>query len=242
MENHRVEAFAALHDLLIAFRKNKSWLFRGQSNASWPLLPRAGREPYRDCSDDHVFEAWKRRAVEHVQITPKSDWEWLAIAQHHGLATRLMDWTTNPLNAAYFAVREPVQVDCAIFAARIERRVNESKSPMKHEGLGTYWPAGVVPRIVRQGGIFSIHGSPKEPMIGESDGVLELAKIVVPSNSRDGLLRELSYYGINASMLFPDLDGLSQFLNWTVESKEYWGTPESSVPATTKKTSEGSMG
>ena len=49
-----------------------------------------------------------------------------------------------------------------------------------------------------------------------------MQKIVIPASAKDLIKRELSFYGVNALALFPDLDGLAEFTNWTIESKEYW--------------------
>jgi len=189
----------------------------------WKLLPKAGRPPFSLFDDRKVFESWKRRAIEHLRTPPSSDWDWLAIAQHHGLATRLLDWTTNPLNAAYFAVREVRKADAVVYAARFKWRVDpEAVSPMDFSDVAKFWPLGVVPRIARQAGLFTVHGKPDIPLEEYSEGLVALTEIVIPKKARDLLLRELSYYGINAASLFPDLDGLSTFLNWTMESREYW--------------------
>lgn len=224
--------FHQLHAALEQYMNDKRWIFRGHADATWPLLPKVGRPPYKGVDDSAVFASWKRQAIEHVSARPNDDWEWLATAQHHGLATRLLDWTTNPLVAAYFAVRDEKNTDAAICAAKFDSSVPDGTltKPMAFSNLAIFRPHRVVPRITRQGGMFSIHPEPGTEITNSTKGVLGLRRITIPAAARSVLRAQLSYYGFNDATMFPDLDGVSAFMNWAISSKEYLRESPGPVP------------
>lgn len=87
-------------------RKNRPqsliW-FRGCTNTKHDLLPSLGRKPFKLEHERALINAFKQNAVQFVDQRPQSQWEWLFLARHHAVPTRLLDWTESPLIALYFA-------------------------------------------------------------------------------------------------------------------------------------------
>lgn len=197
-------------------------IFRGQADASWDLLPRAGRKEFflPDNRDFGRFWAWTRQAVAYSSL-PSSDLERLAIAQHHGLATRLLDWTMNPLVACFFACSEHVETPGAVYIYEPPDQIITEDSSLgeleQHTGVLGYFPKSISPRVLNQKGIFTVHCDAsrnldvKESRLGK--GQPNLCVLTIPAKLKPDIVKHLEDYGIDKSLLFPDLDGLSAHIN-----------------------------
>jgi hypothetical protein len=152
-------------------------LFRGVRAESFGLVPKIGRPPVQTpYTEKQLFEEFKFRAVSLLDSLPEHDWEWLSLAQHYGLATRLLDWTENPLVALWFAVsnkpytnpekdNQPEHAAVYILPNLDKRRSQfvirdkdvATVDPMHLKAIKFYRPRPFDSRILQQIGWFTVH-------------------------------------------------------------------------------------
>src|SRR5262245_47854889 len=104
---------------------SRSWAFRGQSDAGWPMFSSLSRyfigfDVHRNAwqtLEERVLRIFKRKAhlfLDHLPVEEDA-FGWLALMQHHGTPTRLLDFTWSPYVAAFFAL-ERATSDAAVWA------------------------------------------------------------------------------------------------------------------------------
>lgn len=218
-----ISSFSEFHEAFSAYRKDNRWMFRGQANGRWSVIPKAGRPPYSERDDLDYLESWKRKASEYIKVHPATDWEWMAIAQHHGLPTRLLDWSYNPLVAAFFACLSEPTEDAIIYCLLPYWIIvpGEAK-PGKHQTIAKYKPNMVASRIGLQSGLFTAHPEPGIELAKGLDHRDTLETHTIKASYKRQMLFELNHYGINKLTLMGDLDGLSAHMCWTLENRRYW--------------------
>lgn len=240
------EFFQLTNDL---FATAPAFVYRGQANYSWPLVtgldrlqsryPRRknlcggvpeffNRPPFTE--EEHL-RAFKRalrgrRGPNPPQLKHEDDY-W-ALAQHHGLATPLLDWTRSPFVALFFAFEEE---KCFVSDARweepeyrgvyilststidsVDKNVTARVKLVSPETDDNY-------RLISQNALFvrlpretDLQSYVERHFAGESNGATFVA-IKIPNTDRDGCLVALNKMNINYMTLFPNIDGAAKHVN-----------------------------
>ena len=198
-------------------------IYRGVSSVDHKLITTLGRLELKtgdthSLAENRILSTFKERALPFLKSMPNNDWEWLALAQHHGLPTRLLDWTRNPLVAAYFSVEKESNEPGIIYVLNQENQqlvnIDKHRDPLKVEGAPLrYIPSHVTERIIVQNGLFTFHPEkPSEPFDND-----QIKRIKIPSDARKRLKKDLYRYGIHEASMFPGLDGLASHVKWMNE-------------------------
>jgi len=237
-------------------------VYRGQCNADWKVNSTLDRLelqfPTTPNLDKNDWDYFKRPRVDRVrqlerfkemargrlasEISQIEEDEWWALAQHHGMATPMLDWTYSPFVALYFAFekessssRSPSNRAVFTLAHHLIPTVQGDRANRAHKHPKPFapsWPGNY--RLTNQAGLFlkmpqavdlekyvrkqfreETYNAP--PANGKENlhPCAILQKFIIPNDdkARFECLRFLDLMNINRASLFPDLDGAARYVN-----------------------------
>lgn len=234
----------------------RSWGFRGQSDASWPLFSSLSRyllysKVHPDAwpgQEARILRIFRRKAHLFLQHVPdeRDSFQWLALMQHHGAPTRLLDVTWSPYVALFFAIEHGSSTAAvwAFNAAALDRDVlwRDARGTQDRPRTSTWVYGSFERHFLRNNNVLVALGEPKimnQRLIAQSGtflipGVLErpieailsaypdadqcLAKIELDvAAMRESAMRGLYSMNLTHATLFPDLDGLARSMAYELE-------------------------
>jgi hypothetical protein len=211
-------------------------IYRGQGKRGrWLLHPSIARLPSDflngydswDGVQDNFLSNFKRLSLPYLETKPQNDIEWLILARHYGIPTNILDWTTNPLKALFFAVEnlEQDKFDGVVWNLEVsgyykDRDLTELiKSKRGKKGfLVCYLPPHDNPRVVAQESILTFFPFPNSykpipPLENRKNykkDIITLEEFVIPKENKEICRKELLNLGISHMSLFPDLEGVAK--------------------------------
>lgn len=196
-------------------------IFRGQS-VQGNLLPGIARKnPKVDTTaiEKKMLSELSRLGASFLPDT--SQIELMVRAQHYGLKTRLLDWTPNSLAALWFACSSAGTDDAYVYALEVSDLLFDSEDylvdPFATRQTRAFWPRFNNARISAQNGLFTLH------RFNQRNGFVPLEKnalmrkrlheFVIAGAQKIEILYSLERHGVSARTIYPDMEGLCQYLN-----------------------------
>ena len=210
---------------------NADFIFRGQSTDE-PLIPGIARlKPKGELLnvEELMLREFERLSLPFAEFEPRDPWDLLALAQHHGLPTRLLDWSYSALAALWFCVKQPPkkddygkQLDGVVWLFKTVREdfINfpTKETPFVQTWTRIFRPRSITRRIMAQTGVFTCHLRTKNgmfiPLEWNKKYKDRLIKIGIPASRFSDIRDQLDACGVNKVSLFPDLDGLAGHLQF----------------------------
>ena len=233
---------------LLGFEQDEECFFRGHQEQTWDLSPTLLRHckkrgltkpaEIRDFEASLYFE-FRARARELHDQSP-NEWDILFSMRHHGVATRLLDWTETLGVAVFFALRDASDESQPCVWLLNPYALNERSWKIRDlvapeylpqgdydfsdylvdysKSAGFDWdePVALYPiqrnaRLHAQRGFFTIHGEDIRPLDDMVPSVVR--QVPLPRDSWEDARLFLRDAGIDEFLMFPDLDGLARHLH-----------------------------
>jgi hypothetical protein len=237
-----VSDYLEVFDALYSTPEDLFW-FRGHPQIEWELCPSALRYDSPEKRAKAIGSLTEFRRLQEIRFpkppAAKEKFKWLQLAQHHGLPTRLLDWTQNPCIALYFAC-EYLDNDGVVYAFNprdlnrlsLPRAKIEIVDPEEHsEIIDQYFALGgserkrglktiaVKPtwnseRIILQQGTFTMHG---ETFALDSAQAPSLVGIPIVKKHKRQILHQLDRIGVSEMFIFPEPEHVCNFLKAKIE-------------------------
>jgi hypothetical protein len=249
---YNIDTWPQFVNIIDGWPAPRNWCFRGQGDAKWKLEPSLTRHiavsrvdpgAWKD-QESRIARIFRRKCHLFLDRTPQPDatFEWLALMQHHGAPTRLLDFTWSPYVAAFFAL-ERASENAAIWALNLpllgathrryriktlDPRYTDIEKFEKHYLSNRHnfvWqgdPYLMPQRVVAQSGTFLVLsrlGTCVEDILQTypGEGTLLIKFVLNTSKLRSKAMADLYSMNITQATLYPGLDGLARSMYYEFE-------------------------